>query len=121
MGDHVAVAVVPSQVANPWRAAWRTFVQVLLPAVVLILTVGPEVLRIVAEQLGGVVPDGWISWLLGAAGVLAAVAGAVARIMALPGVNRWLSRLKLDAGAPSASAVIVSGPDGDVAARGSDG
>ncbi|UYL88312.1 membrane protein [Arthrobacter phage EvePickles] len=96
MADHIAI--IPSQVVHPWKAAIRTFLQVLVPAVLLILTVGPEVLQIIAEQLKGQVPDGFIAWLLAAAGLLAAIAGAAARIMAIPQVNAALGRIRLDAG-----------------------
>lgn len=117
MGDHVA-GPVPSQVANPWRAAWRTVVQVGVPAFLLVLVAGPAVLQILADELGGVLPPGVISWLLGAAAVLTAVAGALARISALPAVNAWLGRFGLDAGPPISPAAPL---DGDVAARGADG
>lgn len=97
MGEHVAV---PSQVANPWRAVWRTFWEVLIPAVLLVLTVGPEVLRILAEDLGANLPEGFIAWLLGASALLASLAGALARIAAIPKVNEALKKVKLDAGRP---------------------
>lgn len=96
MADHVATT--PSQVVHPWKAAFRTFLQVLVPAVILILTVGPEVLQILAEQLKGQVPDGFLATLLAVASLLAALAGAAARIMAIPRVNTLLGRIRLDAG-----------------------
>ncbi|UVK62563.1 hypothetical protein SEA_TAYLORSIPHT_24 [Arthrobacter phage TaylorSipht] len=103
MGEHSAVpAVVPSQVAHPWRASLRTVWAVAVPAFGLVLFAGPAVLHILAEELGTVVPEGVTAWLLAAAGVLSALAGAVTRIMALPGVNAWLARFKLDAGPPAA-------------------
>jgi hypothetical protein len=98
MGEHLAL--VPSQVARPWRAFWRTVWAVGLPAFLLVLTVGPAVLQILADELGAVLPAGFIAWLLGAAALLTALAGAVTRIMALPGVNNWLARFRLDAGTP---------------------
>ncbi|ALY08871.1 hypothetical protein GALAXY_25 [Arthrobacter phage Galaxy] len=106
MGEHVAGAApaVPSQVKYPWRAFWRTVWQVGVPAFGLVLLAGPAVLGILAEELGTVLPDHVTAWLLGAAAVLTALSGAVARIMAIPGVNAWLSRFKLDAGASSPSA-----------------
>ena len=116
MGKHEATAV-PSQVANPWRATLRTFLAVAVPAVGLVLFVGPEVLHILADELGAVFPPGFIAWLLGAAGVLSALASAVTRIMALPRVNEWLGRFKLDAGAPKPPALPR---DPDMDARGAD-
>lgn len=102
MGEHVAV---PSQVAHPGRAALRTFLEVLIPAVLLVLAVGPEVLRILAEDLGASLPPGVIAWLLAAAGFLAAVSAAVARIAAIPKVNEALKRVNLDAGKPTTKEV----------------
>ncbi|WPM94349.1 hypothetical protein VG1_CDS0025 [Arthrobacter phage Cupello] len=103
MGQHEAV---PSQVANPWRAVWRTVLEVFVPAVMLLLFAGPAILEILAEELGAVFPPGFIAWLLGAAGILAALAGAFTRIAALPRVNEWLGRFKLDAGAPKPPAAL---------------
>jgi hypothetical protein len=94
MAEHVA----PTQVVHPWRAALRTFVQVLVPALLLVLTVGPEVLEIIATQLKGQVPEGFLSWLLAASLFLATLASILARIMAIPQVNALLGKLKLDAG-----------------------
>jgi len=96
MADHIAI--IPSQVVHPWKASVRTFLQVLLSAVTLVLTLGPAILQILAEQLKGQVPDGFTAWLLGASVFLAALAGAFARIMAIPQVNQLLGRIRLDAG-----------------------
>ncbi|GLU58561.1 hypothetical protein [Paenarthrobacter ureafaciens] len=104
MADHVAI---PSQVANPWRAVWRTFWEVLVPAVLLVVTVGPAILNILAEELGTVLPAGFIAWLLGAATLLAALASAFARIAAIPRVNELLKGVRLDAGAPAAPKAVT--------------
>lgn len=98
MAEHVAV--VPSQVAHPWRAFWRTVVQVGVPVFGFILLAGPAILQILAEDLGAHLPEGVVGWILGAAAVLTALSGALAKIMALPRVNEALKRLKLDAGKP---------------------
>lgn len=98
MADHV---LEPTQVLNPWRAALRTVVQVGLPAFLFVLLVGPQILQILAEDLGAHLPEGVIAWLLGAAAVLTAVSGALARIMAIPRVNDALKGVKLDAGKPT--------------------
>ncbi|QGH74511.1 membrane protein [Arthrobacter phage Kuleana] len=110
MGKHEAV---PSQVANPWRAVWRTVLEVGIPAFGLVLFAGPAVLQILAEELGAVLPAGLIAWLLGAAAALTAAAAALTRIMALPRVNELLSRIKADAGAPKPP-VLPRDPDVDV-------
>ncbi|QGZ16916.1 hypothetical protein SEA_LITTLETOKYO_24 [Arthrobacter phage LittleTokyo] len=98
MGKHEAA---PTQVAHPWRAMFRTAVEVGVPAFALVLFAGPAVLNILAEELGAVLPPGVIAWLLGAAALLTAVSAALARIAALPRVNEALKRVKLDAGPPS--------------------
>ena len=97
MADHRAT---PSQVAHPWRATLRTIVQVGVPLFGFVLLAGPPILTILAEDLGTHLPPGVTAWLLGAAAVITAVSGAVARIMALPRVNEALRRIRLDAGKP---------------------
>lgn len=99
MADHLATT--PSQVAHPWRATLRTFFEVFIPAVTLVLAVGPEVLRILAEDLGADLPPGVTAWLLGAALFLASVSAALARIAAIPRVNALLGKVRLDAGKPA--------------------
>lgn len=99
MGKH-EVTGTPSQVAHPWRAMFRTVLQVLIPGLLLVIFAGPAVLQILAEELGAVFPPGFIMWLLGASAVLSALAGALSRVAALPQVNAWLARFKLDAGSP---------------------
>jgi hypothetical protein len=96
-----AAAVVPSQVARPWRATLRTVLQVGLPAFALLVGVLPEVLAAVLDGMGDTLPDGLRLWLLGAAAAVTALAGTLARIAAIPGVNRLLASVNLDAGAPA--------------------
>ena len=96
-----AAAVVPSQVARPWRATLRTVLQVGLPAFALLVGVLPEVLAAVVDGMGDSLPDGLRLWLLGAAAVVTALAGTLARVAAIPGVNRLLAAVNLDAGAPA--------------------
>lgn len=98
-GRHLAV--VPSQVARPWRATARTVLQVGLPAFALLVGILPEVLAAVITGMGDTLPEGLRLWLLGAAAVVTALAGTLARIAAIPGVNRLLASVNLDAGAPS--------------------
>ena len=96
MGNHVAN--IPSQVAHPWRAAFRTVLQAAIVLFTFVLAAGPAILNILAEHLRGHLPEGVILWMLAAAALLAALAGAVASIMALPKVNELLGRIRLDAG-----------------------
>lgn len=90
----------PTQVANPGRATLRTIVQVGVPAFVGLVLILPLILQAVVEELGAVLPPSVTAWLVGAAAAVTALAGAVARVMAIPGVNAWLSKLGLDAGEP---------------------
>jgi uncharacterized sodium:solute symporter family permease YidK len=96
MAEHIAI--IPSQVVHPWKATIRTFLAVLAPYVGLVLAFGPEVIRIVAEELRGHVPDDFLGGLLAVGLFLAAVAAAATRIMAIPRVNQLLGRIRLDAG-----------------------
>lgn len=96
MGDHVAT--IPSQVAHPWRAAFRTVLQAAIVLFTFVLAAGPPILNILAHHMDGHLPPEVLVWMLGAAAFLSALAGAVARIMALPHVNQALGRIRLDAG-----------------------
>ncbi|WP_300733721.1 hypothetical protein [Pseudomonas sp.] len=73
----------------------RTAVAVVLGALVVLVGVLPEVLTILADELGGVVPEHLRLWLLGAAAAVAAVSTAVTKIMGLAGVDRLLSLVGL--------------------------
>lgn len=96
---HVAPDSQSTQQAEPGRASWRTVVQSALGTIVTLGVVVPLVVAIIGEELGDVLPEGWYAWLLGASAVVGAVAGAVARIMAIPQVDEWLSRLHLSSSA----------------------
>lgn len=89
---HVAPDPQTTQQAEPGRATWRTVVQAILATIVTLGVVVPLVVAIIGEELGDVLPEGWYAWLLGAAGVIGAISGAVARIMAIPQVDEWLNR-----------------------------
>ena len=94
MGDHVAPT---TQTAYPWKATLRTLVEVGIPAFGVALLVAPQVLQILAEELGAVLPESVTAWLLAAAGTVTLVAGALARIAAIPAVNALLTRIGLGA------------------------
>jgi hypothetical protein len=72
-------------------------VQVGLPAFLIFAGVLPEILQTVLDGMGDVLPDGLRLWLLGAAAVVTAAAGTLARIAAIPAVNNWLKVLSLSA------------------------
>lgn len=89
MVDHA----VTTQQKYPWRAAGRTFAQVLvaLPTFLLVLS---GVLAIVAQDaFAQYLPEGWVAWILGVSVGVAAFAALLARIMAVPAVDRVLKRL----------------------------
>lgn len=96
----MTTATKPTQVARPWRATIRTIAQAviggiftLIAAVQSLQAFAPQLL----EQLGKFLPEGWIIWLSGAIAFAGVVAGAVARIMAIPQVNALLTRFHLGA------------------------
>ena len=88
---------VPTQVARPWRATWRTVVQVGIPAFGILLGILPEVLEEIVTGMGDHLPPGLRAGLLGAAVVITALAGTLARIAAIPKVNEALKAVHLSA------------------------
>jgi len=86
---------VTTQQAAPGRATWRTIVQGFLSTVLVLGIVLPVVVEILDEELGSFLPGAWLAWLVGAAAFVAALAGALARIMAIPAVDAFLERLRL--------------------------
>jgi hypothetical protein len=89
--------VVPTQVAKPWRATWRTVVQVGIPACIIMVGVLPEVLEVILDGMGAYLPAEARATLAGAAAVITALAGTLARIAAIPRVNEALRVVKLSA------------------------
>lgn len=83
----------PTQTAYPWRATVRT----VFAALVALASIVPYI--VTAAGL-----DGWAY-----AGQVVIVAGAITRVMALPGVNDWISRFVpwlAPEPAPTAAAVV---------------
>lgn len=73
-------------IGSPHQRVIRTVVQAIIAGV-------PTVVAII-----GVVADQWpAEWLVAAAGIAVAIQGALARIMAIPGVDAWLTGLGLGA------------------------
>ena len=93
-GRHVRPPTA-TQVRFPARAALRTIVQVGIPAVLLSVTLIPEIIRVVLVEPS--VPEGLRVWLLGVSAAITAIAGILARIMAIPVVNEWLRGVGLSA------------------------
>ena len=98
------MTTTPTQVAYPWTAAARTALQAIAGAV-LALAAFVAALAILAPQflaaVANILPPAWLAWATSAVATIGALAGAFARIMAIPGVNEWLTRIKLSA-APGA-------------------
>lgn len=90
----------PTQVQHPTKASVRTFIQTLIPSVVLFVVVVPPFVDIVLDEVGkaGVTLPGWAyAALTGASVVCALVAAIVARVMAIPGVESGLERIGIGA------------------------
>lgn len=89
---HTPTPGTPTQVAHPTRTTVRTIVQQLLGWVLAAGVVLPLILTIVQEELGHLIRDDVMGWLVAAVGVAVAISAAVTRIMAIPRVEEWLSR-----------------------------
>ena len=106
--------MTPTQVAHPWRASLRTAVAVLLGLAVVL----PIVWAIIGEELekvGWVIPEpvGTVVGIIIAA--VTAAAAIVTRVMAIPAVSDWLTKLNL--GPTPASQSLAPEPIDDVIAR----
>lgn len=90
MGDHEKPVV--QDIWYTSQRVIRTAVQVLLAGVTVIATIAvlaPQVLDAVKDVLPGPV----VVWLGTAIAFIAALAAALARVMAIPMVNRWLTAI----------------------------
>lgn len=90
----------PTQILHPWIATLRTLLAIVAGSVVAIfgfitaLTVfAPQFLAAIAAIL----PPEWLAWATAAVATLGAVSAAITRIMAIPGVNAWLTKIRLGA------------------------
>ena len=87
-----------SPIQSPRVATLRTVLQnvvsVLLTIVSIILVI-PSVAPEIVEALRPVLPPSVYVWLVGVVAFIATLAGALARIMAIPRVNQWLSKFRL--------------------------
>lgn len=79
-----------SQVEHPWRASARTAVQALVAALSVLAIVVPTVIQpwLEANALG--LDSGVVASLLGVCAGFSALAGLVARLMAVPAVNAFV-------------------------------
>jgi len=80
----------------------RTIVQVVLAflsAWAVIAIIAPQILT----ELATILPGPWIAWLTGVIAFVTVVAGVLTRIMAIPQVNAWLTKLGLGSAPKGAS------------------
>lgn len=72
----------------------RTIAQVILAflsAWAVVAVIAPQVLN----ELAAILPGPWVAWLAGVIAFVTAIAGTLSRIMAIPAVNSWLTKLGL--------------------------
>ena len=81
-----------TQQQHPWRAAIRTAIQVAVVLVAAAVAAGPD-LSLFVEQFWPGSPV--IGWIAAAVTFLAALSGLLARLAALPAVDRVLELLRL--------------------------
>ncbi|AYN57000.1 hypothetical protein SEA_VITAS_22 [Microbacterium phage Vitas] len=86
-----------TQTEHPWKATLRTLVQVGIPALIGIGVVVPEVIQIILDGFGETMSVEVRAWFLAAAAAVTAGAGVLARIMAIPLVNEFLTKIGLGA------------------------
>jgi hypothetical protein len=84
---------IATQVKYPGRATIRTIVAVLISTISAVNILVP----IVVNAAGNSLPASTLGYLNGLAITIAAISGAITRIMAIPQVNEWLKSLKLSA------------------------
>ena len=84
----------PTQVEHPWRATLRTGVAVLLGLAVVL----PAIWAIIGDELAAVgwaVPEPWAAIIAAVVTGCVVASSAITRIMAIPQVSDWLTRLGL--------------------------
>lgn len=106
--------MTPTQVAHPWRASLRTAVAVLL-GLALVLPIVWAIIGEELEKVGWAIPEP-VATVVGV--IIAAVTAAAAivtRVMAIPAVSDWLTKLNL--GPAPAGVETQPEPIDDVMAR----
>lgn len=84
-----------TQQSHPWRAAARTAAQALVAVPAVLTTLALVADMVAGDDLAAWLPAGWAAWLAAAAVTCSALAGLLARVMAVPAVDAWLARLRL--------------------------
>ena len=105
--------MTPTQVAHPWRASFRTAVAVLL-GLALVLPIVWAIIGEELEKVGWVIPEpvGTVVGVIIAA--VTAAAAIVTRVMAIPAVSDWLTKMHLG---PTPAGETQPEPIDDVMAR----
>lgn len=94
------MTITPTQIAFPWSATLRTILQTVSGLILgawAIITVAAVLAPQLLAAIGDLLPPEWAAWAVGAVAFIGALAGAFARVMAIPGVNDWLTKIKLGA------------------------
>lgn len=102
MADHSAKTELDVQ--DIWfktQRVLRTAVQVGIPAFITFAGVLPLIVNAIGLPVDGAL----YLWLVGAAGVVTALAAGLSRVMAIPAVNSWLTHIGLGS-VPKAEAVV---------------
>ena len=89
MADHEAKKIAVQDIWYPVQRVIRTIIQVGIPAFLTFALVLPQIIA----ALGLPVDSAVYLWLVGAAAVVTAIAAALSRIMAIPAINTWLTKL----------------------------
>ncbi len=90
----------PTQVKYPWRAALRTTLAYIAGAGIVV----PIAWGITQDSLGVYLSPSVVAAIAWTVGLIVAVSASVTRIMAIPQVNDWLTRLGV--GASPASSYV---------------
>lgn len=76
-------------------------------AVLTLQLVAPDILT----ELAKILPASWIAWLTATLATLVVVASVITRIMAIPGVNEWLTKVGLGS-VPKRALTLEQNADG---------
>jgi hypothetical protein len=87
-----AAAGTPTQVRYPWKAFWRTALQVGPVAAVALLGFLPGLLQSILDGFGRDLPPDLYAWLVSFTAGITLTAAIVSRIMAYPGVVDWFRK-----------------------------
>jgi hypothetical membrane protein len=89
--ERPALADLGTQIANPTRTTVRTVVQSIVPALVILNAIALGLVGYLNEQTDLVVPGIVFVWLNLVIAVTSFASGLVARVMATPGLESFLS------------------------------